>query len=41
MIDRSVASASPRWSVVTALMAAMFTITVGYGVVLPILPFVI
>jgi MFS family permease len=29
------------WSVVAALMVAMFTITLGYGVVLPILPFTI
>jgi MFS family permease len=29
----------PRWSAMAALMAAMFTIAMGYGVVLPILPF--
>ena len=39
MIDRMTAAERPRWSVVAALMTAMFTITVGYGVVLPILPF--
>lgn len=39
MIGQAIASEPPRWSVVTALMAAMFTIAVGYGVVLPILPF--
>ncbi len=35
MIDQVAASEPPRWSVVTALMAAMFTVAVGYGVVLP------
>lgn len=39
MIDQSAAAEPPRWSVVTALMGAMFTVAVGYGVVLPILPF--
>ena len=39
MIGQAVASEPPRWTVIAALMAAMFTVAVGYGVVLPILPF--
>jgi MFS family permease len=39
VIDRVAASEAPRWSVIVALMVSMFTIAVGYGVVLPILPF--
>lgn len=39
MIGPLTASEPPRWSVVVGLMAAMFIIAVGYGVVLPILPF--
>lgn len=41
MIDEVATAAAPRWSVVAALMAAMFAVAVGYGIVLPVLPFLI
>lgn len=39
MINQLAGARQPRWSFIAALMTAMFTITVGYGVVLPFLPF--
>ena len=41
MTDDVAATKVPRWPVIAVLMAALFAVAVGYGVVLPILPFAI
>ena len=41
MTDDVTATTAPRWPVIAVLMAALFAVAVGYGVVLPILPFAI
>ena len=41
MIGDVPAATASRWSLIAVLMAALFAVTVGYGVVLPVLPFAI
>ena len=41
MIDRSAAKRLLPWGIMAVLMASVFTVSMGFGVVLPLLPYLI